>query len=133
MLFATNSSREYETALRAALSEIKSELKMEKEHNQELLRTVNKLKFYIEHNKGSMEKCESVFRGQLNHIKKREATLKDCLAAAHAAYEAKDAEFKKETERYEIQIKEANELVERVQQEVQLLKSHTRRKWLYFF
>ena len=128
MKFATNSSREYETALRTALSEMKSELKMEKEHNQDLLKTVNKLKFYIEHNKGSMEKIESVFKGQLSHIKKREATLKDCIAAANAAYAAKEAELKKETERYNIQIEEANELVERIKEEVQL-----KSRRFYFF
>lgn len=130
MKFIGSSSREYETALRRALSEIKSELKMEKEHNQELLRTVNKLKFYIEHNKGKMENCENVFRGQLQHIKKRDATLKDCIAAANAAYEAKDAEFKKETKRHHTQLKEANDLVMRIQEEISSLKS---RKRFFFF
>ena len=129
-VFGSKRSIEYETALRNALNEIKSELKMEKEHNEELTKSVNKLKIYIEHNRGSLDKCESVFKGQLAHLKKREASLKDCVAAANAAYEAKDAEFRKETDKYNEKVIELVAIVSRIKEENSFLKD---RKRFYFF
>tara|TARA_Y100000389_G_C17332706_1_gene448984 strand:+ start:81 stop:479 length:399 start_codon:yes stop_codon:yes gene_type:complete len=132
-MFKCSSTKEYERALRSALSEIKTELKMEKEHNLELVRTMNRLKLHIEDNKQHIDKCNVTYKMQLEDLKKRTATLKDCLAAALAAYEAKDAEFKKETEKYNAQLIEANELIDRIQKEVLILRAQNKtRRWFFF-
>lgn len=124
---------EYEVALRTALSELKTELKMEKEHNVELTKNVNKLKMSIEHNKGTLEKSESVFKQQIVHQKKSVEKLREAITACNASFQAQTDDIRKTTIELDSLKSELDKLkFQNSILEEELLKYTTRKRFFLF-